>query len=575
MAQQLPRYQRPASLIQSPDVTGTNISALVQAEAQKTQAITSALDKLIGYAIDVGEKKEKEQKELLELEAISEFPTYSYEIDNHISDLTAQVESGKIETEEQLNKEILYVRNVISPVFKKSEKVWNKLTQGIDKSQQDLSKILNTKLVTAGEANSLKQFESFIDNARKQFTSHLKYQNNGQETLNEIAQMKTKLRQILEIDSFTRYKPDLIEKRLKEFDDAIKLDIVAHIVEIGDDKNYFPTALSVTNRMLNNNLVFKEKDQNGNIIVRKDLNSVWNMLDEKSQNEIRDKLLSNVKARIEAEKAAVVQEEENNKDLFYKVATELKLEKHLENPDLEKIRDLETELLKYATTSDLIDEYKKFDEMPVTSNEKAKTLLEQQILLGNIQNKTQLRNQVMYMEAGINAYKELEKYFTDVTVTKPKKDAETLIFQESGIIEGLFYQSVTTIKNNKKLAIQKIYNEKVSEAEKAQAELDIDKQKVINYTKLAIDSIAEYNKEKESGLSTKQQSAKNTLDKQSELITDNFVEFNIAEFDGEEEELKTRLESYIDPKLKKRFFSNIEVNAIIIQWKTYNGLDLR
>ena len=94
MAQQLPRYQRPASLIQSPDVTGTNISALVQAEAQKTQAITSALDKLIGYAIDVGEKKEKEQKELLELEAISEFPTYSYEIDNHISDLTVQVQNA-------------------------------------------------------------------------------------------------------------------------------------------------------------------------------------------------------------------------------------------------------------------------------------------------------------------------------------------------------------------------------------------------------------------------------------------------------------------------------------------------
>lgn len=567
MAQQLPRYQRPASLIQSPDVTGTNISALVQAEAQKTQAITSALDKLIGYAIDVGEKKEKEQKELLELEAISEFPVYTFKIQNHLTDIDNQIENGKIKSEEELNKEFLRVRNFIGPVFKKSEKIWNKLTTDIDNYQQTLSKSLNNKIFDEGKANSLNQFTETKNNYIKRFNTHLKVQSDSEESVQEILNIKQSLRTFLEVDPFSRNVPGLIDERLREFDEEIKNNIMAYFIEIGGNKDLFPNELSVFNRSVDNNFVFTNNV--GDKV--KDLNSLWNMLDEATQNTISKELGNVVSNRIKAEEAAEVKEEKERSDKFIETATKLVAAKSKPDVDLNEIKNLESTLNSLALTTEEINKYNELDQQGIKFNEPVKLIIEQEILIGQIQNKTQLYDAVLKYEVGTNYYEELSNKFDKVTKDEPYKQAERYIMQEAGMLEGVFLKSTSDVKYQDKIAYQKEFDTLVRNAEKEQAATPLEEQTVIDYMDLAIKAVAKAKEKKEDGLTDKQKLSRESLVKRQDILIDNEVTFDIVNFNGKEDELRTTLKRFAD-KNKVRIFNETNINDIVEKWKVYKGI---
>lgn len=567
MAQQLPRYQRPASLIQSPDVTGTNISALVQAEAQKTQAITSALDKLIGYAIDVGEKKEKEQKELLELEAISEFPVYTFKIQNHLTDIDNQIENGKIKSEEELNKEFLRVRNFIGPVFKKSEKIWNKLTTDIDNYQQTLSKSLNNKIFDEGKANSLNQFTETKNNYIKRFNTHLKVQSDSEESVQEILNIKQSLRTFLEVDPFSRNVPGLIDERLREFDEEIKNNIMAYFIEIGGNKDLFPNELSVFNRSVDNNFVFTNNV--GDKV--KDLNSLWNMLDEATQNTISKELGNVVSNRIKAEEAAEVKEEKERSDKFIETATKLVAAKSKPDVDLNEIKNLESTLNSLALTTEEINKYNELDQQGIKFNEPVKLIIEQEILIGQIQNKTQLYDAVLKYEVGTNYYEELSNKFDKVTKDEPYKQAERYIMQEAGMLEGVFLKSTSDVKYQDKIAYQKEFDTLVRNAEKEQAATPLEEQTVIDYMDLAIKAVAKAKEKQEDGLTDKQKLSRESLVKRQDILIDNEVTFDIVNFNGKEDELRTTLKRFAD-KNKVRIFNETNINDIVEKWKVYKGI---
>lgn len=567
MAQQLPRYQRPASLIQSPDVTGTNISALVQAEAQKTQAITSALDKLIGYAIDVGEKKEKKQKELLELEAISEFPVYTFKIQNHLTDIDNQIENGKIKSEEELNKEFLRVRNFIGPVFKKSEKIWNKLTTDIDNYQQTLSKSLNNKIFDEGKANSLNQFTETKNNYIKRFNTHLKVQSDSEESVQEILNIKQSLRTFLEVDPFSRNVPGLIDERLREFDEEIKNNIMAYFIEIGGNKDLFPNELSVFNRSVDNNFVFTNNV--GDKV--KDLNSLWNMLDEATQNTISKELGNVVSNRIKAEEAAEVKEEKERSDKFIETATKLVAAKSKPDVDLNEIKNLESTLNSLALTTEEINKYNELDQQGIKFNEPVKLIIEQEILIGQIQNKTQLYDAVLKYEVGTNYYEELSNKFDKVTKDEPYKQAERYIMQEAGMLEGVFLKSTSDVKYQDKIAYQKEFDTLVRNAEKEQAATPLEEQTVIDYMDLAIKAVAKAKEKKEDGLTDKQKLSRESLVKRQDILIDNEVTFDIVNFNGKEDELRTTLKRFAD-KNKVRIFNETNINDIVEKWKVYKGI---
>lgn len=567
MAQQLPRYQRPASLIQSPDVTGTNISALVQAEAQKTQAITSALDKLIGYAIDVGEKKEKKQKELLELEAISEFPVYTFKIQNHLTDIDNQIENGKIKSEEELNKEFLRVRNFIGPVFKKSEKIWNKLTTDIDNYQQTLSKSLNNKIFDEGKANSLNQFTETKNNYIKRFNTHLKVQSDSEESVQEILNIKQSLRTFLEVDPFSRNVPGLIDERLREFDEEIKNNIMAYFIEIGGNKDLFPNELSVFNRSVDNNFVFTNNV--GDKV--KDLNSLWNMLDEATQNTISKELGNVVSNRIKAEEAAEVKEEKERSDKFIETATKLVAAKSKPDVDLNEIKNLESTLNSLALTTEEINKYNELDQQGIKFNEPVKLIIEQEILIGQIQNKTQLYDAVLKYEVGTNYYEELSNKFDKVTKDEPYKQAERYIMQEAGMLEGVFLKSTSDVKYQDKIAYQKEFDTLVRNAEKEQAATPLEEQTVIDYMDLAIKAVAKAKEKQEDGLTDKQKLSRESLVKRQDILIDNEVTFDIVNFNGKEDELRTTLKRFAD-KNKVRIFNETNINDIVEKWKVYKGI---
>ena len=238
----LPRYQR--ALIESPDVTATNISALVQAQARTTEAIMTGLDKLVSYSIDIGEKKEAEQKKadkLLALETGIEAQSVAKQeylkISNNIASLE-EYDFAMLEAElahasfifkplEKLDREVYleFVNKFNDDAFKLREKLNNKIIE--DKEVKDL-KTVNTNLTT-----SISILEDSFSN--------LTIASNGENLLNLIAKEKVEFVEGLEV-----LMPENKEAQKLKYDTEVALLINNKIVdsiidEIKDNTGYLKT----------------------------------------------------------------------------------------------------------------------------------------------------------------------------------------------------------------------------------------------------------------------------------------------------------------------------------------------
>lgn len=312
----LPRYQR--ALIESPDVTATNISALVQAQARTTEAIMTGLDKLISYSIDIGEKKEAEQEKADKLLALETGISMNLEAQKQFLDIQNRINSVPGYTPAMLEAEIAHASFIFKPLEKLDKETYLNFLNTFNDNGLKLRESLNNKIIEDNDRETLKRVKEASSVYFKTIESTLSNPTfSGVDRINEATSQREKFLEYLEINN-----PKDRDAQIKIFDENVFLlyqnTIVDDLIKEHTDENL---------NLIDEGQIVDMLDSNK---VGDRLQPIWDQLTPDEKNKVREqakKKITEFESIYKQEEEAVVKRSEEIEASIYAAPSQAEREK--------------------------------------------------------------------------------------------------------------------------------------------------------------------------------------------------------------------------------------------------------